>query len=120
MIQGTLGIYNEQRASVYLTEKSPKYHEWEPFQPYEEEYLHKWWKNMKSTSEGHGGVDGLELELFVKAVRERTNTPIDVYDSVTMSAIVPLSGMSIEKNQPIKFPDFTRGKWEGRKPYFAV
>jgi len=120
MIQGTLGIYNEQRASVYLTGKSPKYHEWEPFQPYEEEYLHKWWKNMKSTSEGHGGVDGLELELFVKAVRERTNTPIDVYDSVTMSAIVPLSGMSIEKNQPIEFPDFTRGKWEGRKPYFAV
>jgi predicted dehydrogenase len=120
MIQGTLGIYNEQRSAVYLTGKSPRYHEWEPFQPYEEEYLHKWWKNMKSTTEGHGGVDGLELELFVKAVRDKTNTPIDVYDSVTMSAIVPLSGISIEKNQPIEFPDFTRGKWEGRKPYFAI
>lgn len=119
MVQGTLGIYNEQRSAVYLTEKSPKYHEWEPFQPYEKEYLHRWWKNKSGTG-GHGGVDGLELEHFVKAVRDKTNTPIDVYDSVTMSAVVPLSGMSIENEQPIKFPDFTRGKWKGRKPYFAI
>ena len=120
MIQGTLGIYNEQRESVYLTGKSPSYHEWEPFQPYENEYLHKWWKNLKNTTGGHGGVDGLEIELFVKAVKDKTNTPIDVYDSVTMSAIVPLSGLSIAKNKPVEFPDFTRGKWKGRKPYFAV
>jgi predicted dehydrogenase len=120
MIQGTLGIYNEQRGAVYLTGKSPKYHEWEPFQPYENEYLHKWWKDLKITTEGHGGVDNLELELFVKAVRDKTNTPVDVYDSVTMSAIVPLSGLSIEKNQPVEFPDFTRGKWKDRKPYFAI
>jgi len=120
MVQGTLGIYNEQREAVYLTDRSPKYHEWEPFQPYEAEFLHKWWKKRNKTSGGHGGVDDLELELFIKAVRDKTNTPIDVYDSVTMSAIVPLSGLSIEKDQPIEFPDFTRGKWQGRKPYFGV
>ncbi len=119
MVQGTLGIYNEQRDAVYLTDKSPKYHEWEPFKLYEKEYLHSWW-NKKNSSGGHGGVDSLELELFVKAVRDKTNTPIDVYDSVTMSAVVPLSGLSIEKNQPVEFPDFTRGKWKGRKPYFGV
>ncbi|MBR9997471.1 MAG: Gfo/Idh/MocA family oxidoreductase [Cyclobacteriaceae bacterium] len=120
MVQGTLGIYNEQRGSVYLTGKSPEYHEWEPFPPYEEKYLHRWWKNTINSSEGHGGVDMLELKLFVDAVRNKTNTPVDVYDSVTMSAVVPLSGLSIEKNQPVDFPDFTRGKWEGRKPYFAL
>lgn len=120
MVQGTLGIYDEQREAVYLTDRSPKYHEWEPFKPYEEEYLHKWWKQRDKTNGGHGGVDRLELEHFVKAVRDKTNTPIDVYDSVTMSAIVPLSGLSIEKNQPVEFPDFTRGKWKGRKPYFGV
>ncbi|MCK5279257.1 MAG: Gfo/Idh/MocA family oxidoreductase [Cyclobacteriaceae bacterium] len=120
MVQGTLGIYNEQREAVYLTDRSPKYHEWEPFKPYEEEFLHSWWKQRDKTSGGHGGVDSLELEHFVKAVRDKTNTPIDVYDSVTMSAIVPLSGISIEKNQPVEFPDFTRGKWKGRKPYFGV
>ncbi len=119
MVQGTLGIYNEQRDAVYLTNRSPEYHEWEPFRPYEEEFMHKWWKDNNKQG-GHGGVDGLELELFIKAVRDKTNTPIDVYDSVTMSAVVPLSGHSIEKNQPVEFPDFTRGKWKDRKPYFAV
>jgi hypothetical protein len=37
-----------------------------------------------------------------------------------MSAVVALSGISIEKNSPIEFPDFTKGKWEKRKPHFAV
>ena len=120
LIQGTLGIYNEQREAVYLTERSPKYHEWEPFRPFEEEFLHTWWKQRNKTGGGHGGVDSLELELFIKAVRDKTNTPIDVYDSVTMSAIVPLSGLSIKKNKPTKFPDFTSGKWKSRKPYFGV
>jgi predicted dehydrogenase len=120
MIQGTLGIYNEQRAAVYLNGISPAYHEWEPFAPYQEKFLHKWWSNQEETTQGHGGVDMLELKLFIGAVKNGSNTPIDVYDSVTMSAVVPLSGLSIEKNQPVEFPDFTRGKWKGRKPYFAI
>ena len=120
MIQGTLGIYNEQREAVHLVDRSPKYHEWEPFRPYEEEFMHRWWQNRGKKAGGHGGVDSLELELFVKAVKDKTNTPIDVYDSVTMSAVVPLSGHSISRDQPVEFPDFTRGKWRDRKPYFAV
>lgn len=120
MVQGTLGIYNEQRSAVYLTGLSPAYHEWEPFEPYQQQYQHKWWSHRDETAEGHGGVDSLELELFIKAVKEGTNTPVDVYDSVTMSAVVPLSGMSIEQDKPVAFPDFTRGKWKDRKPYFAV
>ena len=92
----------------------------EAFPPYEEKYLHKWWKEGIDPSRGHGGVDYLELSLFIDAVRHKTQTPIDVYDSVTMSAVVALSGISIEKNQPVEFPDFTRGKWEKRKPVFAV
>lgn len=120
MIQGTKGIYNEQRVAVHLVDRSPAYHEWEPFRPYEEEFLHKWWKDRDSKAGGHGGVDSLELELFVKAVQDKTQTPLDVYDSVTMSAVVPLSGLSIEKNQPVEFPDFTRGRWKGRATYFAM
>jgi predicted dehydrogenase len=120
LIQGTLGIYNEQRNALYITGTSPDYHEWEPFQPYEQKYLHKWWKEGVSTDSGHGGVDYLELSLFIEAVRNKTQTPIDVYDSVTMSAVVALSGISIEQNRPVEFPDFTRGKWETRKPGFAL
>ena len=120
MVQGTLGVYREQPGTVYLTGKSPKYHQWEDFKPYEEEYLHPWWKDESKIGGGHGGVDMLELSLFVDAVRNKTQTPIDVYDSVTMSAVVALSGISIEKDAPVEFPDFTKGKWKTQKPKFAV
>jgi predicted dehydrogenase len=120
LIQGTLGVYNEQRNALYITGTSPEYHQWEPFPPYEEKYLHKWWKEGIDPSRGHGGVDYLELSLFIDAVRNKTQTPIDVYDSVTMSAVVALSGTSIDQNKPVEFPDFTRGRWEMRQPVFAV
>lgn len=119
MLQGTQGIYNEQREAIYITEKSPQYHKWEPFKPYEEKYNHKWWEGGRQKGGGHGGVDYLELRLFVDAVRNKTQTPLDVYDSATMSAVVALSGHSIEKNMPVTFPDFTRGKWKNRAPGFA-
>ncbi|MFQ6131661.1 MAG: Gfo/Idh/MocA family protein [Armatimonadota bacterium] len=123
MIQGTLGIYNEQREAVYLEGRSPEYHEWEPFAPYQDEYDHSWWRALTEDEAAatHEGTDYLELQQFLKAVRERTQTPIDVYDSVVMSCIVPLAGQSIANGSaPVECPDFTRGKWQTRKPTFAV
>ena len=119
LLQGTLGVYDEEKASVYLTEKSPGYHEWEAWKPYEEKYLHRWWQEG-TEGMGHGGVDFIMLKQFVDAVRAKGPTPIDVYDSMVMSAIVELSGISIQKNMPVSFPDFTKGAWEKRKPYFAI
>ena len=120
MLQGTRGVYNEQREAIYLTGKSPKYHQWEPFEPYMEKYDHPWYREGKRFG-GHGGTDGLEIQLFLDAVRHEKPTPIDVYDSVVMSAIVGLSGESIGNGSiPVEFPDFTRGKWEKRKPSFGV
>nr|HPO10206.1 Gfo/Idh/MocA family oxidoreductase [bacterium] len=83
-IQGTLGIYNEQREAIYLTGKSPNYHQWEPFPPYQEQYDHALWKNSPADilERGHGGCDYIELREFLKAVRAKTQTPIDIYDSV--------------------------------------
>ncbi len=123
-LQGTLGIYNEQRASVYIEGRSPAYHEWEPFAPYQAEFDHPWWKALQAENlegVGHGGTDYLELKLFLQAVREGTQTPIDVYDSATMSSIVGLSETSIRNgSKSIECPDFTRGNWETTKPKFAV
>ena len=120
MIQGTRGLYNEQRKAVYIDGVSPGRKAWEPFGPYHEAYRHKWWETPPSDG-GHGGTDWLELKLFVDAVRNKTQTPLDVYDSVTMSCIFPLSGESIANGSaPVKVPDFTRGQWETRKPSFAL
>jgi predicted dehydrogenase len=119
MLQGTLGVYDEEKSSIYLRPNSPKYHEWEPWKPYEEKYNHKWWQADLS-SQSHGGTDYVMLDQFIGSVREKGPTPIDVYDSAVMTAIVELSGISIEKNAPVAFPDFTKGKWQANKPYFAM
>jgi len=119
LIQGTRGLYDEARNSVYITGRTATYHQWESFDPYQTEYEHQWWK--QKFEGGHGGTDFLELKLFIEAVRHGTQPPIDVYDSVLMSCIVPLSGDSIKAGSvPVKVPDFTGGKWKTRKPLFAV
>jgi len=134
MIQGTDGLYDEDRSVVYLHGRSPKYGEWEPFAPYQEKYEHAWWKALREPSArnlapplrdqfmvGHGGVDYLELVQFINAVRNKTATPINVYDSVIMSVIIPLSEQSIAAGSaPVPCPDFTRGKWKTLKPAFAL
>lgn len=129
MIQGTDGIYSEERNSVYLWQRSPKPYEWEPFPPYQDRYDHSWWKPDPKPggrpgdqmAQGHGGTDHMTLRRFLTAVRNRTQTPVDVYDSVAMSVVIPLSGQSIQQgSQPVSFPDFTREKWETRKPAFAM
>jgi hypothetical protein len=120
MLQGTLGVYDEEKSSIYLRKESPKYHEWEPWKPYEEKYNHKWWNEGDLSAQSHGGTDFVMLTQFTNAVKSKGPTPIDIYDSAVMSAIVELSGISIERNAPVEFPDFTKGKWQNNKPYFAM
>jgi len=134
-VQGTEGLYNEQRNAVYLSGRSPKYEEWESFDPYQEKYDHAWWKAVQAASAnrggkneaghqlalGHGGADYQELNQFLKAVRAKAQPPLDVYDSVIMSVIYPLSENSIAQGgMTVECPDFTHGKWQTRKPAFAL
>lgn len=123
MIQGTLGLYDEDKASVCIAGPSQGEYKWEPFTRYQEEFDHSWWKAFKDSSGEftHGGTDYLELQQFFKAVREKTQTPIDVYDSVVMSSVIGLSEQSIANgSKPVECPDFTRGKWRTNTPRFAV
>lgn len=61
------------------------------------------------------------MKAFSDAVKENAYPPINVYDAATWSAIVPLSERSIANGStPEYFPDFTRGRWKTRKPYFGV
>lgn len=116
-VQGTKGIYNEQRDAVYLTGVSPEYHTWEPFPPYHEKFEHQW---AKTTFGGHGGADGLMATQFIRSVLDRKPLPLHLYDGVLMASIGPLSELSIAGNSvQIQVPDFTRGSWETRRDFFA-
>ena len=119
LLQGTLGVYDEEKNSIYLEGVSAESHVWEPWKSYEVKYNHKWWQSDYS-AQSHGGTDYVMLSQFIEAVRTRGPLPIDIYDSVVMSSIVELSGISIAKNAPVAFPDFTKGRWRTNKPYFAL
>jgi hypothetical protein len=122
-VQGTEGIWMDVNESVYIEGKSKSYDEWDKAKEWFDKYDHPLWKKYENLAEGggHGGMDWFVFNAFVESVKQRRQTPIDIYDSLTMSVITPLSEKSIEEgNTPQKFPDFTDGKWKTRKSEFAM
>ena len=122
-VQGTKGIWMDVSQTVYIEGQSKNHDQWDPAKQWFEKYDHPLWKKYqdKALGAGHGGMDWFVFNAFVESVKQKKQTPIDVYDSVTMSVIMPLSGKSLEEgNKPQEFPDFTRGKWKTRKNTFAL
>ncbi len=130
-VSGTNGVYSHEHNSIYIEGVSATpggEHVWEAFEPYQEKYDHAWHREirdivgkLKTGVMAHGAPDYLEIKMFVEAARDNKPLPLDIYDSVVMSAPVPLSDVSIAKGSaPVPFPDFTHGNWRTRKPYFAL
>jgi predicted dehydrogenase len=121
-VQGTNGIWMDVNKSIYI-EGVSKAHTWEAANTWLEKYDHPLWKKYGGDAQGagHGGMDWFVLNAFIQAVKLKTNTPQDVYDAVTWSAITPLSETSIRLGgETMDFPDFTKGQWMYRKNNFAV
>lgn len=122
-VQGTKGIWMDVNKSVYIEHKAKENDEWDPAEEWFKKYDHPLWKKYEKLAlgAGHGGMDWFVFNAFIEAVKQKRQTPIDVYDSVTMSVITPLSTQSIkENNKPQEFPDFTKGKWKTAKNTFAL
>ena len=120
-VQGTKGLWMDVNRKLHIEGLSPS-HRWEDAKPYLEKYDHPLWKrwSVESKDAGHGGMDYYVDHAFFESVKRQVQTPIDVYDSATWSAIIPLSEHSITKgSMPIEFPDFTGGKWMTKKNTFA-
>lgn len=123
-IQGTKGVFLGDSFSkkIYIEGLTPREHQWEPADRYLKEYEHPVVKNYKPLPrrggriEGHGG-GGSETPMIwhrlAIALRENKLPDWDVYDSVTSSAISPVTEASVAgRGKPIDFPDFTKGKWK--------
>ena len=109
--------------SIYINHKSKEDDHWDDAKEWLDKHDHPLWKRYEKEAEGagHGGMDFFVFNAFIKAVKEKKWPPIDVYDSVTMSAIAPLSTESLkEGNKMLPFPDFTKGKWQTRVNHFAL
>ncbi|WP_428330588.1 Gfo/Idh/MocA family protein [Mucilaginibacter sp.] len=122
-VQGTKGLWMDVNQSIYIDHQSKEDDSWDPAQQWFDKYDHPLWKKYadKAVGAGHGGMDWFVFNAFVESVKQKRQTPIDVYDSVTMSVISSLSEKSLkEGNAPQEFPDFTKGKWKERKNKFAL
>jgi predicted dehydrogenase len=109
-VQGTRGLYtSDGPRSVYLEGVSP--HEtWELLEKYQDQYEHPYWKQHgdEASKTGHGGGDYFVIADFLQAIRTG-QSPIDVVDAATWSAIRPLSEQSIREGyKPVEAPDFAR------------
>jgi predicted dehydrogenase len=121
-VQGTKGLWMDLNRSIHV-EGVSKAHAWDEAKIWFDKYDHPLWKKYekKALGAGHGGMDWFVFNGFIEAIKQKKTPPIDVYDSVTMSVILPLSTKSLkEGNKPQEFPDFTRGKWKSRKNVFAL
>jgi predicted dehydrogenase len=93
--------------------QSPGDAEWESLWGYSHLYEHPGWREWgeQARQTGHGGGDFFVLKDFLDAIQSGTNPPIDVYDAVTWSSIMPLSIQSVAQgNMPVEIPDFARGR----------
>ncbi len=127
-VQGTKGAFitgHGLGSHIYVDGITPDAHLWEDAEKWFSEYPHPLVQNYhpaprEKAIRGHGSrgrATPLTWHLLVKALREEKMPFFDVYDSVTSSAVSPLSEMSVANaGQPVSFPDFTRGKWEKQPP----
>ncbi len=112
-LQGTKGIFEDYPPRIYI-EGDGEEDRWGPIDPYKAKYEHPLWRELgeKARSGGHGGMDYVMAYRLVQCLREGLPPDFDVYDAAAWSAPGPLSEMSVAKGSaPMKFPDFTRGKW---------
>lgn len=122
-VQGTNGIWMDVNKSIYIEGKSKEPHRWEDAKEWLDKYDHPLWRKYgnDAAGAGHGGMDWFVLNAFIESVKRKTNTPQDVYDAVTWSAITPLSESSIALGgETVEFPDFTKGQWMYRANDFAT
>ena len=112
-IQGTKGAYEAPRApgephKVYI-EGECEPNTWRDLMAYMD-YLPEADRGLfDDPLDGYTSGEAVMIEAFARSVLDDTPTPIDVYDAVTWSSIVPLSTQSVKRNgAPVDIPNFRR------------
>lgn len=115
-IAGTKGVFYDYPPRIYIDGQAggEKWADLSGFKQYE----HPLWKEEGKTAQrvgGHGGMDYIMLYRLLQCMREGIAPDMDVYDAAAWSAPGPLSRISVAQGSaPVKFPDFTRGRWKER------
>ncbi|MEM7104442.1 MAG: Gfo/Idh/MocA family oxidoreductase [Bacteroidota bacterium] len=119
---GGTKAYHEGYPSRLALESHKGGHRWLDEAAYSEmrtKFKHPIWESLEDEIEkngGHGGMDFVMIYRLVDCLNRGLPLDMDVYDGVDWSVVSPLSKISVELGSiPVGFPDFTRGKWEGKR-----
>lgn len=114
LIQGTKGIFRDYPSRIFIDGQEGG-HNWQSTDAFKARYEHELWRSVGETARkmgGHGGMDYIMCYRLIDCLRTGSVPDIDVYDAAAWSVPGPLSEISVAKgSSPIKFPDFTRGRW---------
>lgn len=131
-VRGTKGMTIEETNMVVLEDDMPLHEFYDPELTIGKylnnannysQYLPSYWRNITEEAKalGHGGMDYYMCKEFAKAIINKEEMPIDVYDAASWMVITALSADSIAMGgAPVAIPDFTNGKWTVRKPKDVV
>jgi len=123
LVQGTKGIVRKYPEEKIHIEGRSKGHSWEPLDKYFEEFEHPLQKALREKAKGasHGGMDFIEDYRLIRSLRKGLVPDMDVYDGAAWSVVGELSERSVERDsEPVKFPDFTCGKWAMTRPLHSM
>ena len=116
-IAGTKGVFRDYPPRIYL-DGQPGGEQYGSIEQYKSQYEHPLWKKQGEIARklgGHGGMDFIECYRLLDCMRRGLPPDMDVYDAAAWSAPGPLSQQSVATgSSPVKFPDFTRGRWKER------
>ena len=116
-IRGTRGVFKDYPPRYYLDGQEGGHR----FKPIDDgvkaRYTHPLWQRVGDIARakgGHGGMDFIMAYRLVETMREGLPPDFDVYDAAAWSVPWPLSEASLAlSSAPVRFPDFTRGAWDG-------
>ena len=115
LISGTKGVFRDYPPRLYLDGQEGG-EKWTNLDKHRAQYEHPLWKNIGELARkrgGHGGMDFIMVYRLMQCMHEGLAPDMNVYDAAAVSAPGPLSEMSVAQGSaPVKFPDFTRGKWK--------
>ncbi|MEO8658819.1 MAG: Gfo/Idh/MocA family oxidoreductase [Bryobacteraceae bacterium] len=120
-IAGVKGIFKDYPPRIYFDGEGKE--EYKPIDGFKDKYEHQLWKNEGELARkrgGHGGMDFLMVYRLMQCMKDGLVPDMDVYDAAAWSAPGPLSEQSVAQGSaPVKFPDFTRGRWKQKRGWLA-
>ncbi len=114
-VRGTKGVFKDYPPRIYL-EGQGGGESFKPIDTFKTDFTHPLWTRVGEIARakgGHGGMDYIMAYRLIECMREGLPPDFDVYDAAAWSAPWPLSETSVKHGgAPVKFPDFTRDRWQ--------